>query len=256
YIARMDGDDISLPERFEKQVAILNKNQEIKACGCWLKEFGWSNKIIKHKEYHDEIVASLLVGCSMTLGSVMLDRKWVENILFDETKKHVEDYDFWSRVAWTGKLYNIQEILYNYRIHSNQVSTVYKDVQKRADISIKLFLLKKIDYKSNLYTDELISKMLLLDTPITLADFGLFLKWLKKLVFLNRKSKIYSQKELENVLKSIKRALLFNLYFKKTAIGITKNWRLMALFKLNMQDASYILRIKSREIRKALEKAK
>jgi len=37
YIARMDDDDISLPERFQKEVAFLEKHPDIMACGCWVE---------------------------------------------------------------------------------------------------------------------------------------------------------------------------------------------------------------------------
>ena len=110
YIARMDGDDISDLKRFEKHLFILENNPEIKVCGSWLQAFGKDDKIIKHKENHEQILVNMMLHCSMSLGAVMLDRVWAEGECFNEEKKHVEDYDFWSRVIWKGKLYNIQEV--------------------------------------------------------------------------------------------------------------------------------------------------
>ncbi|OXA81461.1 Glycosyltransferase involved in cell wall bisynthesis [Flavobacterium aquidurense] len=254
YIARMDGDDISLPDRFQKQYKILENNPSIKACGCWLKEFGYSNKLILHKENHDEIVSRLLLSCSMSLGSVMLERLWVRDYKFDKTKIHVEDYDFWSKMAWTGKFYNIQEVLYNYRVHKSQVSTLYKSIQIKGDINIKLLLFKKLQYDTEIFSDEIIIKILLLNTPIEVKEFKLFLKWLNQLIFLNNKTRIYSPIELKKVLKIIKRSTLFSLYFKKTPTGITKKWRIKMLFNLSMSDLLFILIIKEREIRKRILK--
>ncbi len=254
YIARMDGDDISLPDRFQKQLEILENNPDIKACGCWLKEFGYSNKIINHKENHDEIVSRLLLSCSMSLCSAMFDRSWVTDFKFDKTKLHVEDYDFWSKMAWNGKFYNIQEILYNYRIHELQVSTVYKPIQIQGDIDIKLFLFKKLKYNTEVFSDEIIAKMLLLNKPITIKEFKTFLNWLNQLVLLNKKIQIYSPSELEKVLKILKRSILFSLYFKKNSIGITKEWRIKVLFGLPMDDFLFIFKIKQRELRKRIFK--
>jgi glycosyltransferase involved in cell wall biosynthesis len=250
YIARMDGDDISLPDRFKKQLQILKNNPDIKACGCWLKEFGYSNKVIRHKENHDEIVSRLLLACTMSLGSVMLERSWGIGHKFDKTKLHVEDYDFWSKMAWSGKFYNIQEVLYNYRIHKSQVSTLYKPIQTQGDIDIKLFLFKKIRYNTEVFSDELITKMLVLDKSIEVKEFKLFLKWIDQLVFLNKKNQLYSSIELKKVLKIIKRSILFSLYFKKTSIGITKKWRIKGLSKLPLGDLFFILKLKAREILK------
>ena len=40
YIARMDCDDISLPQRLEKQVQFMDANPEVGVCGTWLETFG------------------------------------------------------------------------------------------------------------------------------------------------------------------------------------------------------------------------
>lgn len=254
YIARMDGDDISLPDRFQKQLEILENNPDIKGCGCWLQRFGNSAEIIKHKEFHDEIAARLLLSCSMSMGAVMFNRKNFSKFSFDENKKHVEDYDFWARTAWSGKFYNIQEVLYYYRAHDTQVTHLYNSIQRKGDIDIKLFLFKKLNYNTEIFSDEVITKMLLLDKPIEIKEFKLFLNWLNQLTFLNKKSQIYSQIELEKVLKILKRSILFSLYFKKTSIGITKEWRTKALFGLSMNDLLFILKIKERELRKRMLK--
>lgn len=251
YIARMDGDDISFSDRFQKQLEILENNSDIKVCGCWLQRFGNSDELIKHKEFHDEIVARLLLSCSMSMGAVMFDRETFAEYNFDENKKHVEDYDFWARVAWSGKLYNIQEVLYFYRAHDTQVTHLYTDIQRRGDIGIKLVLFKKIQYNTEIFSDEMIIKMLVLNEPIKITEFKLFLKWLNQLLFLNKKTQIYSPVELEKVLKIIKRSILFSLYFKNTSIGITKKWRTEALFELSFQDVFYVLKLKTREILKS-----
>lgn len=250
YIARMDGDDISLPDRFQKQLEILENNPDIKVCGCWLQRFGNSAEIIKHKEFHDEITARLLLSCSMSMGTVMFDRENFSKFSFDENKKHVEDYDFWARTAWSGKFYNIQEVLYHYRAHETQVSNLFTKIQRNGDIDIKLFLFKKLKYNTEMFSDEVITKMLLLDKPIEIKEFKLFFNWLNQLIFLNKKNQIYSPIELEKVLKILKKSILFSLYFRKTSIGITRDWRTKALFALSLQDVLYVLTIKTREILK------
>lgn len=250
FIARMDGDDKNAPNRFEKQLKVLQDNPAIKACGCWLQCFGTNTKIIKHKEFHDEIVAQMLLSCPMSMGSVMLDREAIIKFKFDENKLHVEDYDFWSRVAWSIKLYNIQEVLYYYRVHEAQVSNKYKSIQVEGDINIKLFLFKKLNYNTEIFSDELLKKILLPNQYITINEFGKFNEWIKELIFLNSETKIFSQKEFKEVLNTIKEKLFFLIYFTKTSIGITKKWRVKSLFRLDFQDVLWILNIKGREIRK------
>lgn len=244
YVARMDSDDINLPNRFEKQLAILESNPEIQVCGCWLKTFGKKVQVIKHKEFHDEIVASMLIHCSMTMGSVMFKKKAFERFKFDETKKHVEDYDFWSRVAWSCKFYNLQEVLYLYRVHETQISKVYKDIQRQGDIAVKLFLYKKIPYDSELFTDELITKILLVDGPFSLKEFYLFNHWIKILKHSNKKVNIFAQKELEEALNAMQQRFLYKLYFSNSVNGITKKWRLKSLNKLSFKNLFWVLKKK------------
>lgn len=241
YIARVDGDDINVLDRFEKQLSILEKSPEIKVCGCWLKTFGESEEIIKHKEFHDDIAANMLLHCSMSMGAVMFERQELGNYRFDMNKLHVEDYDFWSRTLWICKFYNIQEVLYYYRKHANQVSTIYNSIQVKSDIAIKLFLFKKIGYSTTKFPDDLITKMLLLDSYITINELSIFLNWINDLKRLNKEQNIFEHKYLVEVLKKMKEKTLNKLYFSNSIPGITKKWRLLVLFQLNFSDIKNVL---------------
>ena len=254
YIARMDGDDINVPNRFEKQLKILQNNPDIKACGCWLQCFGANKEVIKHKEFHNEIQSRLILSNSMSLGATMLNKNAYKNFKFDEDKVHVEDYDFWARTAWECNMHNFQEVLYLYRTHEKQVSTQYKNIQLQGDIRIKLFLFKKLNYNTNIYTDELIKKMILLHEPIQVNEFVLFINWLKRIIFLNRKTQVYSCQEFENVLLQLRRLIIFTFYFKPTDIGVDKKWRFQALSKLPLEDVFFVFKLKCREMKKTFLK--
>ena len=246
YIARMDGDDISHKERFEKQLKVLT-NTDIKACGCWLQEFYKGDKIIKHSENHEEIVAKLLLGCSMSLGSVMLDRSLVKNFRFNESKKHVEDYDFWAKIAWEGKFYNIQEVLYFYRVHETQVSTLFTKMQKAEDVNIKIFLFKKLRFNEEKFKETLLLKFFSQNESITVDEFGLFMNWLREIKSINKKLKIYNHHEFKKVITEIKNQLLFKIYFQRSNLGITKKWRFKALLKMSFLDIKKIAYLKYKE---------
>lgn len=247
YITIVDGDDINVLNRFEKQLFVLENNSEIKVCGSWYEEFGFSNKVIKHSEFHDIIKAKMLLSCSMTFGGSMFERKLVEDFRFDETKLHVEDYDFWARIVWSGQFYNIQEVLYYYRIHKSQVSTLYNDVQKRNDIDIKLFLFKKTGYDTTTFSDAFVKKMLYLGDYFTVDEFALFLKWFQEIKKVNKPNKVYLPDELEKVLHILKSSLVYNIYFRSNFCGIDKKWRFQALTKLSFSDLLFVLKLKIKE---------
>jgi glycosyltransferase involved in cell wall biosynthesis len=247
YIARMDGDDISDLKRFEKQLFVLENNPEIKVCGCWLQAFGKDNKLIKHKEHHEQILVNMMVHCSMSLGAVMLDRVWAEGECFDENKKHVEDYDFWSRVIWKGKLYNIQEVLYHYRIHENQVSNTFNEIQRKGDVPIKLVFFKKLDYNLAKFEDSFLKKMLLQNEFFSVEELILFLKWFTTLQKQNRRLRIYKQPEFNQVLESYRKELIYKIYFHSNFCEIDKKWRIQAFNKLSFSDKVYVLKLKIKE---------
>lgn len=247
YIARMDGDDISDLKRFDKQLYILENNPEIKVCGCWLQAFGNDDKIIMHKEHHEQILVNMMVHCSMSLGAVMLERAWVEGEYFNEEKKHVEDYDFWSKVIWKGKLYNIQEVLYHYRIHGNQVSNTYNEIQKKGDIPIKLVFFKKLNYNTNKFEDSFLEKMFLQNAFFSVEEFSLFLKWLKILQKQNEKLNIYNKFDFSIVIENYKMGLIDKIYFHSNFCGIDKKWRIKALRILGFSDLLFVFKLKIKE---------
>lgn len=247
YIARMDGDDISDLKRFEKHLFILENNPEIKVCGSWLQAFGKDDKIIKHKENHEQILVNMMLHCSMSLGAVMLDRVWAEGECFNEEKKHVEDYDFWSRVIWKGKLYNIQEVLYHYRIHENQISSTFNEIQRKGDIPIKLVFFKKLNYDQNKFADAFLGKMFLQNEFFTVEEFTLFLEWFKVLKTQNSKLKVYIQPEFDQVVESYRKGLIYKIYFHSNFCGTNKKWRIKALSVLSFSDLLFVLKLKIKE---------
>ena len=247
YIARVDGDDINALNRFEKQLLFLESNPDVKACGCWLQIYNKPNKVLKHKEWHEEITAELLLKCPMSLGATMLNKQAYQYTSFDKSKNHVEDYDFWARTAWDCKMHNLQEVLYYYRVHGKQVSSLFNHIQKEHDIGIKLDLFKKIKYDNDMFPDMTITKVLLFEQYIKIRELSLFFRWLNKLKVINKKEKVFDQAELIKVLAIIKRQLLNKIYFKKSTIGITKKWRLKALFYVSIKDLIWVLTVKGKE---------
>jgi glycosyltransferase involved in cell wall biosynthesis len=140
YIVRMDADDISQPERIQKQVAFMESNPEFGVCGSWFEAFGdVNNKIIQYKETHDEIITKMLYQCHFCHPSIIIRKEVFEDnvMYFDENYPHAEDYDFYLKVSKKWKLYNIQEALVKYRIHEQSVSVKYKSFQVENSLNIK-----------------------------------------------------------------------------------------------------------------------
>jgi glycosyltransferase involved in cell wall biosynthesis len=123
YIARMDQDDISLPERFERQIKVI-KNNNIMVCGTYTKIIDEDGKYIKDgivPTQHDEIVKKLL-ECTNPLFHPTVMFKKFDNIFYNELAHNCEDYELWLKYTEIGKIENLPEYLLKYRIELNSIT--------------------------------------------------------------------------------------------------------------------------------------
>lgn len=247
YIARMDGDDISLPERFYKQVDFLETNPNIIMCGTAYKTFGVIEKEIRHPLSHEKIAVQLCLNSAFGHPTVMGKKSIFEKYNYNKDFEKVEDYELWSRLIFEGQVANIDEVLLFYRVHENQVSTLFNNVQRIKNVEIQLFLFKKTGYDTTLFTDAFVKKMLSLSEYFTVDEFALFLKWLKEIKKTNQTSRVYLPLELEKVLNILKSSLVYKIYFHSNFCGINKKWRMKALSKLSFSDLFFIFNLKIKE---------
>lgn len=137
FLARMDSDDISLPQRFETQIAYLRENADCVAVGSRVQlidPFGSPIEIPPHKLSHDEIDAELLlgVGWAMVHPATMMRRQVVVDAGgYREDLKVSEDLDLFLRLAERGRVANLPEVLFKYRQHLKSVNHTKYDEQKR-----------------------------------------------------------------------------------------------------------------------------
>lgn len=119
-VARMDSDDICMPERFEKQLKIFTTMPEISVVGSWVGEFYENpqvvNKVKKLPSSSDEINRYFARRCPVNHPSVMFRKSAVEAVGGYNQRFVQEDYYLWGRLISNGALfYNIPEVLVNMR---------------------------------------------------------------------------------------------------------------------------------------------
>jgi glycosyltransferase involved in cell wall biosynthesis len=128
FIARMDADDISFPERIEKQVAFLRHSPDVVAVGSWaIFICPAATPLYAQASFseHDRILDELRKGHGSALihPTVMIRTETVSAIGgYREVMTYSEDYDAYLRLAEVGKLANIPEPLLLYRVHPKSVS--------------------------------------------------------------------------------------------------------------------------------------
>ena len=132
YIARMDADDICLPERFIKQKTFLDENQNITVVATTIdfineqgeKKGSWDldrktiteQQIRKHMPYENCIAHP----------TVMMRSDVLKNLKYNWKQKNIEDYDLWLRILNRGmNIKKIDESLLLYRLHGDSVTSIY-----------------------------------------------------------------------------------------------------------------------------------
>ena len=136
YIARMDCDDISLPERLAKQVAFMDCHPEVGVCGTWVESMD-TGQIYRCLVDHESIQAGLLQTNQMAHPSVMIRTSVIRQhrLYYNPAFPYAEDYELWVRMAKLTRLANLPEVLVRHRIHSLQISNLYqKEQQEIADL--------------------------------------------------------------------------------------------------------------------------
>ena len=129
YVAKMDSDDISLPERLQKQVEFLDANPDIGMVGCGYKKFGTKDNVVFNPEYVG--IIDFIGGCKTTI--FMARRKIIEDnkLRFNSGYFAAEDMEFYSRFARFSKIANLQSVLYLYRCHDKNVFVQKADIQQQ-----------------------------------------------------------------------------------------------------------------------------
>lgn len=119
YIARMDQDDESLPERLAAQVAFMDANPACAVAGSYVYHMGATrahDRLVALPVEADEIAATLPNHNCMYHPATMLRRRaMIELGGYREEFKNAEDYDLWLRTSRSYSLANIPVPLLRYR---------------------------------------------------------------------------------------------------------------------------------------------
>lgn len=145
YVARMDADDISLPQRLGRQVAFLEKRRGISILGTFFCRLG-DDRVVKLPESHDEIKGSLFFGTTLCHPTVMMRKEDLRRrgLFYRSVYPHVEDRDLWIRAAKYLRLANLPEALLWRRSHQDQIEKRLADVQQKVKFRLVADLVKRL----------------------------------------------------------------------------------------------------------------
>lgn len=140
YIARMDADDISLPQRLEEEYKFMEQHPDIGAVSCYpliMNEEGNHFHRSRFFCYSTDISCKFITNLSVPLNhpSSFFRSEILKQFLYkdDPSVLHIEAYDLWCRFSQSGiKMAVINKYLIKYRLNSQSVCHVENQTEKHA----------------------------------------------------------------------------------------------------------------------------
>ncbi len=134
YIARMDDDDVSLPNRFEKQISFLEKHPEITVLGSLISPIDSLTPYPFQREQDPDIfkIDLFLEIQDISHPSAMIRRDFLikHHIRYNDRFKSAEDRPFWADIMDAGgKIMVLPEVLLQYRLHAQNSRQYYVEQQ-------------------------------------------------------------------------------------------------------------------------------
>lgn len=153
FIARMDADDISAPERFSEQVNFLNNNPHISVLGTNCLEINETGDVIFEKkmpEQHHQIERFIIKRSPLIHPTVMFRGGIIEKLNYDTKLMNTQDYYLWVDLLADGvRFHNLQQNLLYFRVSNsfykrrgvrkiiNEVSGRFYAMRKLKQLNIK-----------------------------------------------------------------------------------------------------------------------
>lgn len=148
YVARMDSDDISLSDRFQKQLAFLEENPNISVVGCDIQEFSERNDNMGVRRYPrttKDAIKTIYKANPLAHPAVMMRMSMFrEGISYNPNYRTTQDLALWFDVLAAGyEVANLDEILLKFR----REDAIYHRRANRKDSWLELKIHEKGIYK-------------------------------------------------------------------------------------------------------------
>lgn len=165
FIAQHDADDYSDQTRFQRQVDYLDSHPDVAMVGTGANLVNERKGVTERRRVEESpSLDDLLQHNHYIQGSVMIRASALESVgYYDERFPVTEDYDLWLRLAKKFEVRNIDEPLYNFRIHQD---SLYSDTMEKIKLYHQLARLRVTNRVSEERFEELVGQ----DFPEEVCD--------------------------------------------------------------------------------------
>ena len=221
YIARMDGDDISFPERFEKQFAFMESHPDVFVCGADSVNLGDEPRPVSTvmEDMESYRVRMLFAYPGPTHPTAFFSREKLDRyrITYDESLVYAQDYGMWRTISKVGRICILPEVLLYYRIHPDQINKKHREQQIRCDKMTQRKLLTEL--LGDISDEELdmhyrCSTGFYRDAVISPQVHG----WYRRILRANSDKKIYDQAKKKKRIILIEKKLIEHRYTKSMSM--------------------------------------
>lgn len=203
-IARMDSDDICAPDRFGKQVAFLREHPEVGILGGAIRFFGSvAPNVFTFPLAHADIHPAMLFYCPLAHPALMFRRELLDQgiMRYDDAFRHAEDYHLWSRLLLQVNAANLPDVVLDYRLHAQQVSSGSSEKQYAASLRVRRQMMQECGVEP---TDDEVAlhESVILERPVARTDYlPALAAWFVRLEVAARQSGYWDEQALHRLLK-------------------------------------------------------
>jgi glycosyltransferase involved in cell wall biosynthesis len=192
YLAIMDADDISLPERLEKQVKFMEANLDIGVLGTTCRIMD-KKLMIQPQLTHDKIKIGFLFGNQLSHPSTIIRADILVglNSPYNESFVPAEDYELWVNLLNTTLFANLSAELVLYRLHNNNISKTRKNTNIENEINLVHWrnFDKNITDFTRLNLTKLMKRQYL---ELAMKEKLVLIQEIERLIKLNKKNRFFN----------------------------------------------------------------
>lgn len=166
YIARMDADDISMPNRLEKQIHCLEANSQIVASGTLYAILGDEpNMPVDVATNAEDIRYDMAIYCQFAHSTMMIRKDTLDQykLRYREEYKCAEDYKLWTEMLQYGEMENIPEVLGYIRQCEEGISISNAERQRNLSNIVRKEYLSQLGVNTQVLLSDLLNKTISVD---------------------------------------------------------------------------------------------